>query len=85
MRLDTGEETLFSGLLKSESLALFGLSKDDFEGKTLDLSFTVSIQGGTKEVDTENVAAVIEGVDFPDEYVVISSHLDHIGINADGN
>jgi Zn-dependent M28 family amino/carboxypeptidase len=84
MRLDTGEETLFSGLLKSESLALFGLSKDDFEGKTLDLSFTASIQGGTKEVDTENVAAVIEGVEFPDEYVVISSHLDHIGINADG-
>jgi Zn-dependent M28 family amino/carboxypeptidase len=84
MRLDTGKETLFSGLLKSESLALFGLSKDDFEGKTLDLSFTASIQGGTKEVDTENVAAVIEGVEFPDEYVVISSHLDHIGINADG-
>jgi Zn-dependent M28 family amino/carboxypeptidase len=84
MRLNTGEETLFSGLLKSESLALFGLSKDDFEGKTLDLSFTASIQGGTKEVDTENVAAVIEGVEFPDEYVVISSHLDHIGINADG-
>ena len=84
MSLDTGEETLFSGLLKSESLALFGLSKDDFEGKALDLSFTASIQGGTKEVDTENVAAVIEGVEFPVEYVVISSHLDHIGINADG-
>ena len=84
MRLDTGEETLFSGLLKSESLALFGLGKNDVEGKALDLSFSASIQGGTKEVDTENVAAVIEGVEFPDEYVVISSHLDHIGINADG-
>jgi Zn-dependent M28 family amino/carboxypeptidase len=84
MRLDTGEETLFSGLLKTESLALFGLSKDDVEGKALDLNFTASIQGGTNEVDTENVAAVIEGVEFPDEYVVISSHLDHIGINADG-
>ena len=36
------------------------------------------------EVDTENVVAVIQGVEIPDEYVVISSHLDHIGINANG-
>ena len=32
------------------------------------------------EVETENVAAVIEGSLFPEEYIVISSHLDHIGI-----
>lgn len=32
------------------------------------------------EVETENVAAVIEGSMFPEEYIVISSHLDHIGI-----
>ena len=84
MRLNTSDQTLFSGLLKSESLALFGLSKDHFEGKSLDLTFSASIQGGTEEVDTENVVAVIEGVEIPDEYVVISSHLDHIGINANG-
>lgn len=33
-----------------------------------------------KMVKTENVAAIIEGSEFPDEYIVISSHLDHIGI-----
>jgi Zn-dependent M28 family amino/carboxypeptidase len=32
------------------------------------------------EVETENVAAIIKGSKFPDEYIVISSHLDHIGI-----
>jgi Zn-dependent M28 family amino/carboxypeptidase len=32
------------------------------------------------EVETENVAAVIKGSKFPEEYIVISSHLDHIGI-----
>ena len=32
------------------------------------------------EVETENVAAIIEGTEFPEEYIVISSHLDHIGI-----
>jgi Zn-dependent M28 family amino/carboxypeptidase len=32
------------------------------------------------KVQTENVAAIIKGTEFPEEYIVISSHLDHIGI-----
>ncbi len=35
-------------------------------------------------VKTENVVAFIEGSEFPNEYLVISSHLDHIGINSNG-
>ncbi|NNE77106.1 MAG: M20/M25/M40 family metallo-hydrolase, partial [Pricia sp.] len=35
-------------------------------------------------VQSENVVAVIKGSEKPDEYLVISSHLDHIGITADG-
>lgn len=35
-------------------------------------------------VQTENVVAFIEGSEFPNEYLVISSHLDHIGINSKG-
>lgn len=34
-----------------------------------------------KNVATENVVAIIEGSEKPDEYIVISSHLDHIGIH----
>ena len=30
-------------------------------------------------VDTENVVAIIEGSDKPNEYIIISSHLDHEG------
>ena len=33
-----------------------------------------------KEVQSENIAAYIKGSVFPNEYIVISSHLDHIGI-----
>jgi len=33
------------------------------------------------KVATENVVAIIEGSEKPEEYLVISSHLDHIGIN----
>jgi Zn-dependent M28 family amino/carboxypeptidase len=36
-----------------------------------------------KVVATENVAAIITGSEKPDEYIIITSHLDHIG-NHDG-
>ena len=31
-------------------------------------------------VQSENVVAIIQGNEYPDEYVVLSSHLDHVGI-----
>jgi len=34
-----------------------------------------------KKVSTENVVAIIEGKSKSNEYVVISSHLDHVGMN----
>ncbi len=40
----------------------------------------VSIQSIKAEVNSENVAAFIKGSEFSDEIVVISAHLDHIGI-----
>ena len=41
-------------------------------------SMDLTIKG--KSVSTENVVAIIEGKSKPEEYVVISSHLDHEGI-----
>lgn len=32
-----------------------------------------------KEISTENVVAIIEGSEYPNEYIVVSAHLDHIG------
>jgi len=34
----------------------------------------------TINVKTENVVAIIKGKKYPNEYLVISAHLDHIGI-----
>lgn len=34
---------------------------------------------------SENVLAYIEGSEYPDEVIVISAHLDHIGTDAEGN
>jgi hypothetical protein len=33
-----------------------------------------------KTVETENVIAIIKGSEKPDEYVIITAHLDHVGI-----
>ncbi len=50
----------------------------------LPVNMTIDIKSKNEEVDSENVVAVIKGTEKPDEYLVISSHLDHIGINPDG-
>jgi len=53
--------------------------------KVKNSSVEFKLEGNNEEIDTENVIAVIKGSEKPEEYVVISSHLDHIGVNADGN
>ena len=53
--------------------------------QSLQQSIQLYIEGGSSPVDTENVVAIIEGIEKPDEYVIVSSHLDHIGIDAEGN
>jgi hypothetical protein len=48
--------------------------------KDLQLSF----ESSNEKIASENVAALIKGSEKPDEYIVISSHLDHIGISGNG-
>lgn len=45
----------------------------------------LSVESGNEKIDSENVVAVLKGSEKPDEYVIISSHLDHIGVNANGD
>lgn len=52
--------------------------------KSVSAKINLSITSGNEQIDSENVVALLEGEEKPDEYVVISSHLDHIGVNADG-
>jgi hypothetical protein len=50
------------------------------------LKGTVSFKAAriSETIETENVAAFLEGTDKKDEVLVISAHLDHIGISEDG-
>lgn len=40
--------------------------------------------GSADTVKTENVIAYIEGTDEKDEYIIITSHYDHVGVNEKG-
>ncbi len=52
--------------------------------KELTTSLKLNLISGNKEVKSENVVAYIKGSEKPNEYLVISSHLDHIGVSKDG-
>ncbi len=38
---------------------------------------------GDKIVETQNVASIIKGSVYPDSYVIITGHLDHVGFDGD--
>ena len=63
--------TFLKEFYESRGIQAAAGSEDYFQKMTL------NIKG--EEIDTENVVAIIEGSEKPEEYLVISSHLDHIG------
>lgn len=54
------------------------------EAKLLSEDLVLDFESTNDKIASENVAAIIRGSEKPDEYLVISSHLDHIGISGDG-
>lgn len=43
------------------------------------------VDNNGSEVPTANVYGVVKGRDYPDEYVFVTAHYDHLGIDANGN
>ncbi len=52
--------------------------------ETLEARVQLEIKSANEKIASENVIAVLKGTTKANEYVVISSHLDHIGVTADG-
>ena len=46
--------------------------------------FDMSFKSVSTPKNSENVAAIIKGSEKPDEYIIISAHLDHVGTNDKG-
>ncbi len=78
------DENFFILLNKAAATAIKADIENDSNAKVLEVNLSLDIKSDNSLIDSENVAAIIKGTEKPDEYVIISSHLDHIGITADG-
>lgn len=54
------------------------------ETATIPTQLSIKYTSLSEAKPSENVAAMIKGSEKPDEYIIISSHLDHVGVNAEG-
>ena len=72
MELGNEESNNFQVLLFSEKHKEFLLN----ENLKLNMNFKKDVQ----TFSADNVAAIIRGIEFPDEYVILTAHLDHVGI-----
>lgn len=57
--------------------------KDD-SPKNIKSTIDIAIKSNAEPVDSENVVAFIKGTEKPDEILVLSAHLDHVGMTDDG-
>ncbi len=51
---------------------------------TVKTKFEMNFKSVQEPVASENVAAIIKGSEKPEEYIIISAHLDHVGTNEKG-
>jgi Zn-dependent M28 family amino/carboxypeptidase len=65
--------------LKKESL------QQDFKPIPLGVSASIDIRNQMRNVDSRNVAGVLDGSEKPDEFVIFSAHWDHFGIGEPQN
>ena len=71
-------------LNKETATGIYAAIEDRYESEELKLPVQFNLRNSNSDIVSENVVAVIPGFEKPDEYVVISSHLDHIGVSANG-
>lgn len=65
---------------KTLGQAIYPNINTDTEAKTISTNLTLDIKNTSETITSHNVLAYIEGSEQPDEIIVVSAHLDHIGI-----
>ncbi|WP_420322383.1 M28 family peptidase [Flagellimonas sp.] len=85
MSLKEDDNSGFLVLMNGSSATALKADIDkDSAPKTFASEVSLNVKSTNEQIDSENVVAIIKGTEKPDEYVVISSHLDHIGVSANG-
>ena len=84
MSLKSGETSdFFYYMINTEvAKAMHPSIADDATSKTLKLDAKLTINDTMDYIDSENVVAIIKGSEKPEEYIVISAHLDHEGVKG---
>lgn len=85
MSLVSKDKKMFYFLVNTETVkALFNKDITSFDksftNETQPATIALDYTNKSKALSSENVAAIIKGSEKPNEYVVISAHLDHEGI-----
>ena len=52
--------------------------------KLRNYAMVAGVRTGGEKLNSINVASIIEGSHYPNEYIVITAHLDHVGIEGEG-
>ncbi|TDB69193.1 M28 family peptidase [Arundinibacter roseus] len=81
---EMGAKLLGTSLKKVEGLKADISKKGTPVSKAPQGNVALRVERNSETIETENIAAFLEGTDKKDEVLVISAHIDHIGISADG-
>ena len=84
MKDDAGEEIYYFLIGENLGKELVGNINESSDTANVTTKLDVNYESVTESLDSENVAAILKGSEKPDEYIVISSHLDHVGVNEEG-
>jgi len=78
-----------TSLFKSAGAGFEDLKKralqQDFKPVPLGIKASVEVKTKLRQTDSKNVIGVLEGSEKPDEYVIVTSHWDHLGIGEPQN
>jgi len=81
---DAGTQMYFFLINEKMGKVLASKIQKSTKPATVATKLEMSYKSITVPHPSENVAAMIKGSEKPDEYIIISSHLDHIGVNSKG-
>ncbi|WP_150451798.1 M28 family peptidase [Arenibacter lacus] len=84
LKADNNENFFYLLVDSSIANALLPNILEENSSKTIATQLVLNIESSNEDVQSENVVAIIEGSEKPNEYIVISSHLDHVGVNKEG-
>jgi Zn-dependent M28 family amino/carboxypeptidase len=81
---DADAEIYFFLISEKMGKSLVSNMSDTEATATVSANVTVNFKSVLETKPSENVAAIIKGSEKPDEYIILSSHLDHVGVNDKG-